>query len=135
MQGKFREGRSLGVRHSPKTGETLEESRNPLDVPASDCISEVVQLNPQESTHLPQIFDRPSCGCSAELGVSCVDVRAMFHQRMDDVAMPAKCRVVKGRSAGWIPLVDKFRMAVGDLSHIRNVATLRGLNELLEVVH
>src|SRR5258708_2404321 len=49
--------------------------------------------------------------------------------------MSTKSRVVKGRGAELIPLVDKVGMAVNNGSDICEVAPLCGLNEPIELTH
>src|ERR1035441_1274451 len=119
---------SVRVAPSSKRREPLQKSRNPLDVTALDRITKIIQFNRQESTHLPQIFDRPPRRCRAEFAVCCVDVRALLHQRPYDIAMSAKCRMMKRRGAESILLVDELAMPLNNGSNFHQVATLRSFD-------
>ena len=68
---------SLSVTGGTKSREAAEESFDPFDITLADGMSKVVQLNPEESTHFSQIFDRPARRSRAEFTVGGVDVGAV----------------------------------------------------------
>src|ERR1700728_3394342 len=79
LLGKQLERSPLGVTNSTKTGETLQESRNPIDIASTYCVGEVIQFNSEEPAQLPQIFDCPACRGRAVLAISRIDLRAVLH--------------------------------------------------------
>lgn len=78
LLGKQLERLSLGVSRSAKTGKTLEESGNPFGVTLPYGMGEVVEFDPQKTTHLAQVFDGPPGRRRAEFTVSCIDVGALL---------------------------------------------------------
>jgi len=100
-----------------------------------NCKAKVLQFNPQESTHLPQIFNCPPRRRRTEFTVRSVNLRAVFHQDPNNIAMSTKCRMVKRGRAELVPLLDKIGMLLGNGSNVGYVATLRSLDESLEVTY
>src|SRR5215510_2970681 len=119
---------SIFVARLAKPRKPLQKPRNPSNVSELNSIGQVFKLNGQISAHLAQILDRPTCRRSAELTVGDVYFRAPFKQQSHNLAMPIQCRIVKGRGARFVTLVDDLVFCVKDGPCAFQIALLYRLN-------
>lgn len=133
--GEELEGAALRVAGFPKSGEALEESRNPFDVSSLDGIGEVGEFDSQEAADLAQILDCPAGGGGSEFLVNGVDIGAKLHQELGELAVSAKGRVVKRRGSVPVSLVDESRVTLNDSPDICCHTGFCRLNQPVERSH
>src|SRR5262245_35785595 len=119
---------SIFVARLAKRRKPLQKPRNPSNVSELNSIGQVFKLNGQVSAQLAQILDRPTCRRSAELTVGDVYFRASLKQQSHNLAMPIQCRIVKGRGARFVTLVDDLVFGVKDGPDTFQIALLYRLN-------
>lgn len=107
--GQLAEGVSLRVAGEAKGGKALEEACCPFNVSAADGVSEVVQFDSEETTHLAEVFDGPASRSGVESGICGVNVCALLHHQLNDGAMSAEGCVVEWGCSGCILLIDEVR--------------------------
>jgi hypothetical protein len=126
--GKLLEGNPLRISCAQEAGEALDGASDPFDIASPEGKAKVVEFNPEKTTQLAQVLDRPPRGSRAELRVSRVYLRASLDQQANHGAVPAECRSVQRGPSRFVALIDKTGTGVKDDSHFLKVVRFDSFN-------